>query len=157
MAFDSPALVDLIYRPDGTEHGDVEVRVGVWRGRCDSYYFALDHPVGTPSHPVASFRGLLEGWVEVLGACSDGQTVHLPFDFSDQYTGWLACRRVADAFEVVPGWSNVEGWSIYPSDREGWDRPLDDFTPFDDAEVLSISVAELVQAVRTSLLRLGHG
>ena len=110
----------LTFEDDGTGHDDLVLRLGDFSRRCDSYYLALDQRIlagredGSKVRVV--LRALLEQWRAAIALLADGSTTYLPYDFSDQYTAWLACERRDDTLYVSHGWAEVEGWSFSPSD-----------------------------------------
>jgi hypothetical protein len=57
----------------------------------------------------------LEQWLDALTQLPDHGTAYLPFDFSDQGTGWLVCQRRAQEVEIALGWATLEGWTVMPS------------------------------------------
>ena len=76
----------------------------------------------------------------------DSGTAYLPYDCSDQYTGWLSCCRSRDGVEVSRGWAKVEGWSVSPSAAgDLFKRPPGFQTT---GPIVRDSAAELVQTVR---------
>jgi hypothetical protein len=126
-------LMSLVYEPNGTDHDDLVMGLASWRYRCDTYYYELDHPAGSDSDVPGTIRRMLEMWLQDLQRCSKGQSVYLPYDFSDQYTGWIKCALVSDIeWQITPGWSDKEGWAFDPSDYEDVAKGLDDFRPVKD-------------------------
>mgnify|MGYP006865037283 CR=1 FL=1 len=109
-------VLSLTFEPNGTGHDDLVLRLGAWAHRSDSYYYELDHAVDQSPDAVQSIRRLLTGWLAAVKGCGDGEEVLVPHALFDQCTGWLRCSRRGESFEVVDGWSNIEGWSFYPSD-----------------------------------------
>lgn len=112
----------LNFEPNGTAHDDVILIFAGLSYRCDSYYFALDQSLYSDreddSKVRAVVRRLLEQWREAVASLEPNEFAYLPYDFSDQCTGWLRCHRSAGTahVEVVHGWSSLEGWSISPSE-----------------------------------------
>lgn len=52
----------------------------------------------------------------------------LPFDFSDECTGWLRVSSPdGDRVRVEVGWSGIQGWSFHPSDIADTARVVGDF------------------------------
>ena len=108
--------LSLTFEPNTTGHNDLVLRLGPWAHRSDSYYYELDHAVDQPANTVRAIRAMLASWNAALAGCCDGRDVFLPHAFFDQCSGWLRCSRHGDFFHIVDGWSDVEGWSFYPSD-----------------------------------------
>ena len=61
-------------------------------------------------------RRLIEQWCIAVASLSDGEACYLPYDFSDEYTGWLRCNADGPTLTIQPGWAKVNGYSILPSD-----------------------------------------
>jgi Zn-finger nucleic acid-binding protein len=137
--------VSLVFEPNETDHDDLVLRVGKWAHRSDSYYYELDHPADEPSDTVASIRAMLSQWLSSVSSARVGDAVYLPHDFSDQCTGWIRCKRISKTdFEIVAGWSLVEGYSFYPSDYGDVAREMADFEPIEDFEPFRISRQKLL-------------
>lgn len=130
--FPKDTVLSLTYEPNGTSHDDVLLRVGTWAERSDSYYYELDHRPDEPVDAARAIRALLRSWVTDIESCADGDKVFLPHAFFDQCTGWLRCTRSGSVFQVVDGWSNIEGFSIYPSDYADRAKAMSDFRPHDE-------------------------
>ena len=111
--------VSLRYADNGTGHNDLVLSLGGRSFRCDSYYLAIDDTltlaVDGPGKVPAVLRLLLGHWLAAVGRLADGDTVYLPYDYSDQYVGWLACTRTGDDVAVARGWSEDGGWDLTPS------------------------------------------
>ncbi|NXY93760.1 hypothetical protein HYE82_04975 [Streptomyces sp. BR123] len=130
--------------------GDLLLRLGAWRQVCDSYYLSVDDAPTARGDLTRRIARLLEQWEEQVAGIPGraGGTAFLPFDFSDQYTGWL---RVASEdgvrARVEAGWSRVlEGWSFPPSDIAGAAGSVRDFDPVAGAR-LDCSVSGLLAAI----------
>jgi hypothetical protein len=146
--------VDLLLRFDdnGTSHDDLTLQFAGQSHVCDSYYFVLDHfPTGVEGagKVKAVLRRLLQQWLTAVAGVQDGGMVYLPYDFSDQYTGWLRCERSADVVTVSLGWAEVEGYSFFPSDVGEYLAYLPGFRP--SGPSVQAKVMELIQAVRNSI------
>ena len=129
-------------------HEDLLLRLGAWRQVCDSYYLAGDQsPTMGPDIPSAIAR-LLEQWVDQLERLRGSRTtVFLPFDFSDECTGWLrVVSRAGDRLTVEAGWSGIEGWSFYPSNIAAMADRVDDFAPVLEA-VVECGLDDLITAI----------
>ncbi|WP_327248481.1 hypothetical protein [Streptomyces sp. NBC_01320] len=118
-------------------HDDLLLRLGVWRHACDSYYFASDETPTTGADVAQQLARLLEQWGEqVQQLRPTGGTAFLPFDFSDECTGWLRVTSPdGNHARVEAGWSLIEGWSFYPSDIADTARNVVDFEPVTNTAV----------------------
>jgi hypothetical protein len=106
--------------------------------RCgECYYLSLSESSGDSGAGEAAsrsalqsgLRGLLQEWIRHLQLLEDGGLLWLPFDFSDEYTRWLAVQRSGDEASLVFGWAPVEGWAINPQDLGELPRHLEGFVP----------------------------
>ena len=140
------------FKPNGTYHGDMVLRLAGKEWICDSYYFVIDSvllpEVEDEAKVRAVLRRLLEQWLAALSNLKTQDVAYLPFDFSDQCTGWLQCTRTESGFSVVSGWSSVEGWSFSPSKVGMLHSQLTDFRA--DGPVLEVDAFEMFAAVRNS-------
>jgi hypothetical protein len=132
-------------------HGDLLMRLGAWRHTCDSYYLAIDESPAMGVDLASALARLLEQWVEQLEQLRvTGTPAFLPFDFSDQCTGWLRVSSTSpDQVLVEAGWSGVAGWSFYPSDIADTAAGLSDFEPVTSACV-ECGLDDLIAAIRQS-------
>jgi Zn-finger nucleic acid-binding protein len=151
-------VLSLVYEPNGTDHDDLVLRIGRQAHRSDSYYYGLDHAPGEQPDVAGSLLKLLDGWALAVQACGEGQTTYLPHAFFDQCSGWLCCTRLGDSFEVVDGWSEVEGWAFYPSDFADKAGSMNDFLPMDEsAPPIVLAKTKLladIEASKSALKRL---
>lgn len=146
--------LSLRYEDNGTAHEDLVLRFGGQTKICDSYYFALDRRIepdsDSPSKIKAVLRALLEQWLTAASNLQDAGTVFLPYDFSDQYTGWLCCRRDRNEVVVSLGWSPaVQGHWIFPSAVGEYISQLPDYKA--EGPAMKSSRDELLLAIRDSL------
>lgn len=152
--------LSLTFDPDAGRggHADLTLRFGDETAVCDIYFFAIDHHFlpGEEGLPKihASLRRLFEQWLAAVRRVQVGEVAYLPYDFSDEYTGWLRCTRSPEGFEVIRGWCAVEGWSFSPSDIGDRLHHLDDFRVVGSAR--SMTADELQAAILASAARLGQ-
>jgi len=131
--------VSLRYENNDRFHDDLLLRVGERMWRCDTYYLLLDRAMLPDREDDAKVRAvlarLLEQWRAAVAALDDGGGCFLPYDFSDEYTGWLRCEAAAgEMLTLQRGWSRVAGYAIMPSNvDEAMIRELPDFQPDGDA------------------------
>src|SRR5688500_6083286 len=142
--------LSLEFKDNDTAHDDRILRFAGQSWVCDSYYLALDRELLPDREDAdkdrAVLRRLLEQWRSAVENVPDGGRVYLPYDFSDQYTGWLRCQRSGSVMDVCRGWAEVEGWSFFPSAVGEYLTDLHGFRP--DGPSVHAPVAEVVQAVR---------
>ncbi|MEZ6056304.1 MAG: methyltransferase [Planctomycetaceae bacterium] len=125
---------------NGSAHDDMLLQLGTFRQRCDSYFLRVDRHVSPQDESFDKARRvlmqLLQGWRELVADTAHGTPFYLPFDFSDQSTGWIRCTPDRRDLVLQAGTSQIEGWSIPPSqiDSEPWSVP--DFVPAADSSPL---------------------
>ena len=134
-------------------HNDLYLQVAEREWVCDSYYLALDDnllPEREDSSKVRAvlFR-LMEQWLAAIERLSANEVAFLPYDFSDQYTGWLRCEHRDSYVLVSRGWSPVEGWSFSPSAIPSHLAVAPNFKS--DGVILSLPKQDLLEAIRASM------
>ena len=143
----------LRYEENGTAHDDVFLRFAGHTYACDSYYFALDRMVkpdeGSSAKVKAVVHKLLEQWLIAATNLPDGGEAFLPYDFSDQYTGWLSCQRRGNEIDVSKGYALIEGWRLFPSVVGEYLSCLPGFCV--NGPTIRLSREGLLQAIRDSL------
>ncbi|NYF59932.1 hypothetical protein [Micromonospora purpureochromogenes] len=80
---------------------------------------------------------MLDRWVaELKRLAAGGGPVMLPFDFSDECTGWLRVGRSRDDLvEVQAGWSRPGQYDFNPSQFVAVGGSLSDFEPVRNARI----------------------
>ncbi len=146
--------LSLRFEDNETAHDDLVLRFAGEQWRCDSYFLLLDRgllPEREDAEKVrAVLRRLLGQWLAAMEQLPDGGTAFLPYDFSDQYTGWLACCRIGDEVEVSRGWATVEGTSFFPSAAgDLFERPRGFRV---DGPTIRTRMSELLEALRESIV-----
>ncbi|MFB8024961.1 hypothetical protein ACFQ6U_03020 [Streptomyces sp. NPDC056465] len=136
-------------------HGDLRLRIGSCRHRCDSYYLALDDSPTAPAGLGPRLSRLLEQWGSQVAGLGGGEgTVHLPYDFSDQCTAWLRVTSTdGRTAEVQAGWSLIGAWGIRPSDYLATAPAVTDFDPIAGARFVCAlaDLAARIEADRAAL------
>lgn len=145
--------LSLRFEDNGTDHDDLVLLFAGQSRTCDAYYLALDRQLLADREDAdkvhAVLRRLLEQWLAAAEGLPEGGTAYLPYDFSDQYTGWLRCQRSAGEVTVAIGWAEVEGWSFFSSAVPEYLSCLPGFRP--DGPSVRVSIGELAQAIRDSI------
>lgn len=95
---------------------------------------------------IAVLRRLLEQWLSAVEHVSDGGVVFLPFDFSDQYTGWLRCSRSDETVSVCRGWAPIYGMAISLSAVGQYLEWVPEFRPV--GPTVDVTLSELLEALR---------
>jgi hypothetical protein len=147
--------LSLRFENNKTAHDDLVLDFAGQSWVCDSYYLALDRGLLSEREDAdkvrAVLRRLLDQWLRVLQSVPDGGIAYLPYDFSDQYTGWLRCQRSGGLADICRGWAPVEGWSFFPSAVGEYLAALPSFRP--DGPTVRVPIEELVQAVQESVAK----
>lgn len=124
---------------------------------ADTYYFALAlEERHVKVHEVAvrqAVSALLSYWIDWVLSCADGDTIHLPFDFSDQYTGCLQVKAEGSNVWLSYGYSLIEGWRVDPLEPGTYFQQVEDFKA-DPDQNLKISRIEFLDAVRGAFLKI---
>ena len=148
-------VVQLVFEDNQTQHGDMLFRLGDFEHRCDSYYLAIDPTIAKGDESPDKVRNvlaiLLEQWLMCIETTIDGETVFLPYEFSDQSTCWLRCDFADGNVRLQPGWSDKEGWSLYPCLIMSHTRMLDDFEAIEEAPSVEVARALFELDVNSSL------
>lgn len=116
----------------------------------DGCYFGIspdDPDHGAPLQ--IGLRRLLLQWIQVLSTPEDA-LLYLPFDFSDEFTRWLACQKIGDQLLVVFGWAPIEGWAFTPSDFSQFVDGVPGFRPDEPLVVQQFYLPRFISLVRHS-------
>jgi hypothetical protein len=151
-------MLSVRFEDNGSGHNDIVLRFGGEQWVCDSYYLALDSGLLPEREDAGKIRvvllRLLEQWQAAVARLPDGGTVYLPYDFSDQCTCWLACKRTGGEVIVSRGWADLEGWSFSPSNAGNLFNCPRGFRI--DGPTVRSQAAEFVEAVRNSLAQVAN-
>jgi hypothetical protein len=146
-------MIQLLFEDNQSAHADLVLQTPTDECRCDSYYFLIDSNFErdneSPEKVVRGLAALLGKWQSAVVNAADDGTVFLPFDFSDEYTGWLKCEFNGAVANVTRGWSEMG--AVFPSDSEKWMTSLSDFQVADDSASFSIERLELLSAIAANL------
>jgi len=110
--------ISLAFEDNGRLHGDLVLQIGGENWRCDSYFLWCENPQSDADHvPIVQsvLAALIGQWVNAIRTMVPESSCYLPYDFSDQSTGWLRCTLHGSNVRVQRGWSAIEGWSFAPS------------------------------------------
>jgi len=144
-------MIHLEFRDNGTGYEDIILLFNDTEYIADSYYFVLDREV-PGNQDISKIKAvlslLLEQWLKII---SDPKfkTAYLPYAFYDQCTAWLKCDRIDDLVTVQHGWSEIEGWSFFPSNIEDKALTLSDFEA--DTDPVSMTLENLQTIIRFSI------
>lgn len=141
-------LIADIHITDGEQF---QVRIGEETRAGDLYYLGIDPR--NKDHNCSSDVGLMrliDGWIETIVANEPGRIFYLPFDFSDEFTRWLACEKSGAEITIVFGWAEVEGWSFSPSEFSEHSRDLRDFRADEPTNPQTFYTPQLLSNLRRS-------
>ena len=143
-------MLRLTFDDQGTQHSDLLLECGDYVRHVDSYFFALDPAVRHQSEARrvrASLEQLLDQWLVAVREVRPGQSVFLPFEFADEYTGWIRVTVEGDRVRCRPGWSAIPGHAVSPSRIAPHLSNVADFDPIPDAEDMIVSQIALAEAI----------
>lgn len=147
----TPIAFNFELLAEGKSHDNLRLRLGPYRHTCDSYYLDIDDTATASPDLRGSLARLLEQWRnQVDGLRGTGGIAYLPYDFSDECTGWLRVSSVdGHSAEVQAGWSLASGWSFTPSDYLATASEIADFDPEANARIVC-SLNDLSQRITTN-------
>lgn len=137
-------------------HDDLLVSIGTVTGdlKLDTYYFALEIEPKFEVHGIkVAVACLLEFWVEKINQMVNSETIYLPIDFSDEYTGCLQVNRIDNELELKYGLSRREGYSVDPINPHNYYKEIDDFSA-DSERVDRIEREILVNSIQDQIRKL---
>jgi hypothetical protein len=120
----------LRFVPNGRWHEDLILEFAGHTFVCDSYYFSL---YATQHDPIAGTKRVLRDslgqWYDLVASLHGNAPIYLPYDLSDQCTGWLRCMLVGDeVVQVCQGASRLEGHRVALTDLKRHAAEVSDFT-----------------------------
>lgn len=134
------------------------VTIGEERRVGHLYYLGLDPESRHEECSVASgLRRLIETWIEVVLEAKPGALFYLPFDFSDEFTRWVACQKSQYTIDCVFGWAPVEGWAFSPADFRQYAAELQDFQPDEPVHPQTVYLPRFLSGLRQSCSNLPCG
>ena len=111
-------------------HKDLQFAiVGLLEDReFDSYYLSIAiEPNDTLQDIRKALATLFSYWLTETKKSIDGETIYLPIDFSDQYTGCLRVVSFGSILKLTYGYSKREGFSVNPLDPGDYCKSVTDF------------------------------
>ena len=138
-----------------SDNEQFRVRIGDEERSGELYYLGIDpRNKDHDCSPDIGLRRLIDGWIETIIESPDNQMFYLPFDFSDEFTRWLACEKSASEMTVVCGWAEVEGWSFSPSEFREQASALTGFQPDDPVHPQTFYVPRFLSNLRSCRARI---
>jgi hypothetical protein len=151
-----PRPAGLSIEPDVTSPHRLVLNLGTSRFEC---VLELDHPDFAIDGGHLGPLFTLDCWIAELDRLSrgGGPVVLLPFNFSDQCTGWLRVALSPDRLaEVQAGWSGVSQYDLAPTDLAAAGRRIFDFEPVRNAKIVR-PLADLIAAVHAARAAVASG
>lgn len=94
----------------------------------DTYYFCLAvEPVETIDDIKNAVSQLIQFWYNKVLESKNGETIFLPIDFCDQYTGCLKVQNQGGKLVLTYGFSRREGYAVNPLNPENYHKEITDF------------------------------
>jgi hypothetical protein len=94
----------------------------------DTYYFCLAaEPLETIDDKKNAVSQLIQFWHNKVSESKNGETIFLPIDFSDQYTGCLKVQNQDGQLTLTYGLSRREGYAVDPLNPENYYKEITDF------------------------------
>ena len=167
-----PAQSESAFRSQKFIHGDLKphcrhsnhqrwnsfaFQIGDETRSGDLYYLGIDPRNADHNCSFGTgLRRLIDGWIETILANDDNRIFYLPFDFSDEFTRWLACEKSGSEITIVFGWAEVEGWSFSPSEFREHSRDLKAFRPDEPVNPQTFYTSRLLSNLRRSKAGIVH-
>ena len=145
--------IDII-KTDKIGHKDLLFSIPdlIGKKEFDTYYFYLAiEPVKTIDDIKKAVSQLINFWLIKVIECKNGETIFLPIDFSDQYTGCLKVVNLNNLLVLTYGFSRREGYSVSPLNPENYYKEIYDFEAEFEKQVIvdkSILISTLDRQIR---------
>ena len=159
-------VIDIELKEGGDCHGDLILYIKTndwkknWKIIVDSYYLALDgfyDPDNKTSDKIeVVLKQLLNNWILLVKEVKAGHNCYLPFDFSDQYTGWIKVFKESNEdLKLSYGYATLEGHRIHPSKLDHY-RYIGDYEFIDliEYETLEIKQGEFIKSIEKIIVKL---
>lgn len=123
----------------------------------DTYYFYLAvEPAETIDHIKYAVSNLIQFWRNKISGIKKDETIFLPIDFSDQYTGCLNVRKQDEKLVLIYGYSNREGYAVDPLNPENYYKEITDFEA-DSENIIIVEQSVFILALEKQINKLRSG
>jgi len=146
--------LDIIDNDEGG-HRDLifEIPKLINRQAFDTYYFASVNETCDSLQDIKDeVVKLLKDWNSRIIELCEGEIIHLPIDFSDQYTGCIRVEK-SNCLKLSYGLSYTEAWSVNPTKPDKFYYSINDFEA-ENEKSLIISQKEFTESVNKVILKL---
>lgn len=121
-------------------HEDLLVNIdGLIDKVFDTYYFVIAVEPDDLQDLKNGVAKLLMYWKDEVQSATDGQKIHLPIDFSDQYSGCLEVLLERGDMHLRYGYTERGGWNVNPINLGNFSKTVSDF---EDTEHITIEVSK---------------
>jgi hypothetical protein len=110
-------------------------------------------PVNTIADIKNAVSQLMKFWNKKVLEIKNGETIFLPIDFSDQYTGCLKVFNQDMQLILTYGYSRREGYSVDPLTPENYYNEITDFEA-ESEKYLTIDKSTFIYTLEKQILKL---
>lgn len=120
----------------------------------DTYYFCIAVETAETIDDIKNaVSQLLQFWIDKVSESKNGETIFLPIDFSDQYTGCLKVNKNDGQLILTYGFSRREGYAVDPLNPENYYKEISDFEA-DPEKVLTVEPTVFLSALDRQIRKL---
>jgi hypothetical protein len=92
-------------------------------------------------------------WRDEIQSTKDGQKLHFPIDFSDQYSGCVEVVQRGGNLLLRDGYTERGGWNINPLDPGDYSKTVADFKDTENITI-EVSKADFIKAIESQITKL---
>jgi hypothetical protein len=120
----------------------------------DTYYFGIAvEPLETINDIKMAVSQLIQFWLDKVSEVKNEETIFLPIDFSDQYTGCLKVQAQDELLVLAYGFSKREGYSVCSLNPENYYKQINDFEA-DSEKQLTVNKSDFISALDKQVRKL---
>ena len=134
----------------GEGHNNILVEIPEmnFNNQFDAYYFQLEKEPFEIQDIKNGISELLGYWKEKIIDLKSGNSIYLPIDFSDEYTGcFKLTAKENKKIQMEYGFSRIEGYSISPTKPEEYYKSVKDFENDNEYSVFEVTKKELLDSI----------
>ena len=150
-------MLSISYKnnPNSPGHKNIFVSVpqlNIYKS-ADSYYFVLDNQyrpnVESLAKGIEGLCLLLKNWITWITTVKKGESLFLPFDFSDEYLGGLCLTITQEEMIILTIGFTTEatGWSVSPTSSQ----KIENIPFIITSEELICTPKELIDSINISI------
>lgn len=118
----------------------------------DSYFFLVANRRNENINLTAGVAALFEYWKEKILLMQNGETIFLPIDFSDQYTGCLQVDKIGSTTKLTYGFSEIWGLNVNPLNPGNFYKDVNDFEG--DGKTITVNQEVMIESLNTLITEL---